>query len=334
MRFIIYNPATHLFDFFIEAITFELKKKGIDFIIYDEITTLDSSSHASSRTSSNASSPNSSTYNIPSITTSPYNFNPKDDILLIIVNPHFIFDYKDIYDQIVFFSKKYTYKIFYITEPMNYIIEQRVYQDLIKIIKPYSIWTYTYNNFNKLKFPLVPLSIQNNIFKVFPINMSYNFIQNIDIYNLTSRNRRDIVFFGNINETRKQICDSLSQNLINITDKWLKEEWTTILNNHLFYLNVHRRKNCESFESFRIVPILANGGVIFSERTNPQEEEEYKDYNIIFTEKDSLKETFYKYIESPIDYEDILNKTILFRNRKMNTLADDWEKYLSFHNNL
>ena len=49
---------------------------------------------------------------------------------------------------------------------------------------------------------------------------------------------------------------------------------------NLFYLNVHRRVNCKSFESFRIIPLLANGSVIFSELCNESEIEEYKNYII------------------------------------------------------
>ena len=75
----------------------------------------------------------------------------------------------------------------------------------------------------------------------------------------------------------------------------------------------NKSMNCKSFEAFRIIPILANGGVIFSERCNDEEEQEYKDYNIIFVERKDLYSTFKKYKEN-INYDDILRKTLLFRN--------------------
>jgi hypothetical protein len=265
MKFIIYNPKTHLFDFFIDALSYTLNT-----YIYDQ--------------------------------TYLYDYN--NDIILILINPHFIYDYKDIYNEIININKLFKFKILYITEPINFLIEKKVYLDIIKLIKPYRLWTYTVENFNKLN-TYIP------IYRVFPkYNESYNFINND---NNTVRNTDNIIFFGNITENRINICNEFGNYLINKTDAWSKEEWSDILKNNLFYLNIHRRINCKSFEAFRIIPILANGGVIFSERCNTIEELEYKNYNIIFTERDNLYNTFIKYKEN-IDYDDIFDKTLLFRN--------------------
>ena len=292
MKFVIYNPVTHLFDFFINVLLEELQNKNIETLLINKID----------------------------IDCFKNNFDFKNDIILIIINPHFIFDYVEINDNIHKISKLFKFKIFYLTEPINFIIEKRIYLDLVKIIKPYVLWTYTYENFNKIKYPI-------KIFKVFPsYNEKYNFI-NLDIENMKLKKNNKIIFFGNINENRKELCNQFNNYLINYNDIWSQEQWSNILNNNLFYLNIHRRINCKSLESFRIAPILSNGGVIFSEKCNKIEEELFKDFNIIFIHKDKLYETFLQYILK-IDYESIFEKATLFRKK---IIKDDLDNYLDYH---
>jgi hypothetical protein len=242
MKFIIYNPKTYLFDFFCNAIIYEFNKRLIQTVLLKD---------------------------------SIINYDKLDifyekDIILILVNPHFINDYIEIKNELHNIKKKFKYKIFYLTEPINFIIEKKVNLELIELIKPYCLWTYTYENFNKLKTFI-------KIYKLFPsYNEAYNFC-NLDLDNIKKRNNKNIIFFGNINENRINICNEFNDNIINKTDSWSNDDWSLILNNYLFYLNIHRRNNCKSFESFRIIPILANGGVIFAERSNIKDEEEYKE---------------------------------------------------------
>jgi hypothetical protein len=288
MKIIIYNPASHLFDFFINSLKYELNLRNIETSDYNNI-----------------------------------NHYEKINPILIIVNPHFIFDYKEIYNEIINISNKFKYKILYLTEPINFIVEKKVYNDLIKIIKPYSLMTYTKENFNKL-------NTLAKYFKVFPnYNETYNF-NDLTYDNLKNRSIENILFIGNITDTRSWI-KNIFNNLININDSWSKEEWKNIMNKHLFYLNVHRRVNCKSFESFRIIPLLANGCVIFSEYTNESEMEEYKDYNIIFCSSEELYSNYCSYIKN-IDYNEILNKALLFRKLMINN--KDLDNYLSYHNRL
>jgi hypothetical protein len=293
MKFVVYNPTTHLFDFFINVLFKELENKNIETLLINKIEI--------------------------NFFTNKFDF--KNDIILIIVNPHFIFDYSEINDNIQKIRHAFKYKILYLTEPINFIVEKRVYLELVKTIKPYVLWTYTYENFNKIKYAI-------KTFKIFPsYNEKYNFI-NIDIDNIKLKNNNKIIFFGNITENRKKICNQFNKFLINYTDTWSQEEWSNILNNNLFYLNIHRRINCKTLESFRIIPILANGGVIFSELCNELEENLFKEYNIIFVSKDKLYETFFDYIQN-IDYESIFEKAKLFREKIIKDQLDD---YLDFHN--
>lgn len=288
MNFYIYNPETKLFDFFIDSLKIELNKNSINMLHYDN---------------------------------SSLSINKCSDIILIIINPQFIFDYKHISTTIDNINIKFKFKILYLTEPINFLVQKKIYLDIIKRINPYCLWTYTFENFKKININL-------NTFKIFPtFNNAYNFV-NID--NTTSKNSKNIIFFGNINENRKELCDQFNNYLINIIDCWTQEGWTNILKNNLLYLNIHRRLNCKSFESFRIIPILANGGVIFSERCNEKEEKEYEKYNIIFIEKNKLYDTFLNYINN-INYDTIYNKALLFRN---NVVKDDLDKYLFFHKSI
>jgi hypothetical protein len=296
MKFIIYNPKTYLFDFFCNAIIYEFNKRLIQTVLLkDTIINYDK-----------------------------LDIFYEKDIILILVNPHFINDYIEIKNELHNIKKKFKYKIFYLTEPINFIIEKKVNLELIELIKPYCLWTYTYENFNKLKTFI-------KIYKLFPsYNEAYNFC-NLDLDNIKKRNNKNIIFFGNINENRINICNEFNDNIINKTDSWSKDDWSLILNNYLFYLNIHRRNNCKSFESFRIIPILANGGVIFAERSNIKDEEEYKEYNIIFVDKKDLPKIFYEYIKN-INYNIILEKALNYRKKII--LNNNIDTFLEFHNNL
>ena len=305
MKILIYNPKTNLFDFFIKSIIEEFNSMNLSERSEDK----DSSSNISI---------------IENINYSIENINYSKDILLIIINPHFIFDYLEIKNDIILLSKKFKYKIFYITEPINFIVEKKVYQDIIRIINPFALWTYTYENFNKL-------NIKQPIFKIFPNNNAYHFL-NITEEQLKNRNSDKIVFIGNITDNRKDICDSFDHNLINYNNSWSKEQWIDILSSNLFYLNIHRRVGCKSFESFRIVPILANGGFIISERCNEKEELLYKDYNILFVERDQLLNSFIKY-KNNISYQDIYNRCILFRN-SIDINNSNLHDFINYYNNI
>lgn len=308
MRILIYNPASELFNFFEDALFYELQLKNIELIkyIYESSSSTISSENIKLCNKSNK-------------------YNPFKDIILIIVNPHYIYDYPEIKYTILQITKTFKYKIFYLTEPINFIIEKRVFTDLIKMIKPYALWTYTMDNFKKL-------NIYQPVFKVFPhYNETFN-MTSINIESLKVRNKECIIFFGNINNVREPICTEFAKYIINETSIWSKIGWSNILNKNLFYLNIHRRDKCKSFETFRIIPILANGGVVFSEEVNEDEYNQYNIYNIIFCKKDKLFNTFLEYMKN-INYDDIFNKAELFRIDYLNNNCD-LDNFIEYHNSL
>jgi len=297
MKFIIYNPKTYLFDFFLNALSLSLKHidNNIDMIIYNN---------------------NKFFYDD--------NIDYKKDIITIIINPHFIFDYSEIRETILSIKNRFKYKVLYITEPINFVIERKIYEDIIKMINPFALWTYTNHNLDKL-------NIKIYVFRIFPLyNLAYNFLT-IEKSLLKERNNENIIFFGNITDNRKDICNMFGNNLINKTESWTVEQWTHILNNNLFYLNIHRRIRCKSIELFRIVPILANGGVIFSESVNKREEKEFEYYNIIFTERENLFNAFTMY-KNNINYDEIYEKTIAYRNDMLN--KNGLEYFMKYYKSL
>lgn len=298
MKFIIYNPETKLFDFFINSLKKEFNTRNIDILLI----------------------------NNKKINEYYEYINFENDIILIMINPHFVSTDKIISNEIINISIIFKYKILYLSEPINYIVEKKVYSELINKLKPYSLWTYTNDNLNKLDFNPFLKKLISNTYKIFPnYNDFYNFS---DLKNIEKKNINNIIFFGNINDNRIETCNTFKDKLINMKDVWTKEVWSEILNNNLFYLNIHRRNNCKSFEAFRIIPILANGGFVFSERCNEIDENIYKDYNIIFVEKEDLYNIFIEYIKN-ISFEEIKIKTLLFRRNMEDNIELD--KYINFH---
>jgi len=301
MKFIIYDPKTKLHKMLIESLCFELNNKyNIETLLIN----------------------NTLTNCNPNILN---NIDYKNDTILIILNPHFLKDCIEIKSDISQISLNFKSKILYITEPINLLIEKKVYEEFIKIIKPKALWTYTYENFNKINTYL-------KIHRVPPFfNTTFDFCT-ISLENLKNKGVDQLIFFGNINENRESIINNYIINkiretkkneikkeeksniILNINDSWSKSSWQNILSKYLFYLNIHRRPNCKSFEALRIIPILYNGGVIFSAHCNKIEEQEYKEYNIYFLDESEIYDKYRELLQH-INYDIIYQKTINFRNK-------------------
>ena len=302
MKFIIYDPKTQLHKILISTFIFECQSRNIDIIEYD-INLLNLNYQKDDYQKDN--------YQKDDYQKDNY----QKDVIIIILNPHFLKD-NEVKTTINHISSKFKYKILYITEPINLILEKKVYINMIYEIKPFCLWTYTSENFNKLNVPI-------NIYKIYPFINDSLYYCKIDIKQLQKRKKCSIVFLGNINETRKNTCLEFGDTLINYTESW---DLKPIFKRHLFYLNIHRRLNCKCLETLRVIPILANGGVVVSERVNQEEEQLFASYNIIFVEREELYRTFKK-IRDCIDYEDICKKTLLFRKAYLNK---DFDKFLDF----
>ena len=200
------------------------------------------------------------------------------------------------------------YKVLYITEPIQLEIEKKLYKNAISKLKPNKILTYSKGNYNKL-------NIYNKLIKFYPINANYLNFTDISLNNLKKRNTKEFIFFCKLNDYRKQVIETYQSNIKIIEDCWTKESWSNILYNYLFYINIHRRKDCSCLETMRIYPILYNGGVIISSIVNEKEMKELENYNIYFCKDDEIENKIIE-LQTTINYEKILIKTNIFRNQK------------------
>ena len=265
----VYDPFTNLHKFLIKNIIYELENK----FIVKEINKIEN----------------------------------LDGIIIIFINHHFIKNelINDDYNKL----KENKYNILYITEPLDFIIEQNYYKKIIKDINPFLLLTYSYGNFNKLR-------VYQKMIKFYPINKIYfSFINNISHNKIKDK----IVFIGKMNENRQYIKDIFKDKLVIIGDVWSKEEWIKIMNKYLFFINIHRRKVSDCLETLRIYPLLYNGAVIFSELVNKREMEIYNEYNIHFYERNNLLEAFNNY---NINYNTINEKMNRFRSRENNNINE------------
>jgi len=276
MCIIFYDPCTQLHKLFISSLICELNKIKYEFEI------------------------------INSIEINYENFNLEHDIIIIFLNPQFLKTHKDIYDEFINISKKFKYKIYYITEPLDYLIDIKVFEDCIKILKPYKILTYTNENINKL-------NVHQNVIKLTHKFNNHIDICEYDISKLMERNKDRIIFLGNLNSYREDFFKKMDNKIIIKNNIWHIDEYQQILENNLFFINIHRRNGSKCLEYLRIVPLLANGCIVLSELSNEEDMNELKNYNIYFCEKNEILNT-YNYLIKNINYEDVYNKVIKFRN--------------------
>jgi hypothetical protein len=127
------------------------------------------------------------------------------------------------------------------------------------------------------------------------------------------RNKEKIIFLGNLNSYREDFFKKMENKIIIKNNIWHIDEYQQILENNLFFINIHRRNGSKCLEYLRIIPLLANGCIVLSELSNEDDMNELKNYNIYFCEKNELLNT-YNYLIKNINYNDIYNKVVKFRN--------------------
>jgi len=234
----------------------------------------------------------------------------QDDIYLLFLNFYFLFDNPVIQKEFQFLCRQ-KYKILYITEPIQFLIDKQLYQTQIRKLRPNLIFTYSQENCKLFtnQFPMI---------RFFPIDHHYlNFTNINNVQDLQQKDTTSLLFIGKMNDYRKNILYRSSfKNIKIIEDAWTKDSWTTLVKKHLFFLNLHRIKENKCLELMRIVPILYNGGIVISSAINQEETKEFKDYNIHFCNQDEEIYDIYLQIKKNLNYKEIYRKMLLFRNKE------------------
>jgi hypothetical protein len=275
MSIIFYDPVTKLHNLFILSLIYELNNNNHRYEIINKVE-ID--------------------YN---------NYDLANDIIIIFLNPQFLKTHKNIYDEFIKISNNFRYKIYYITEPLNYLIDIKVWEEYIKILKPYKLLTYTNENLNKLK-------VYQSITKLCPKFNNYIDMGDYSIETMKNKNKDKIIFMGTMNIHRENVFKNMENKIVVKNDIWNMDEYQEIIEQNLFFINIHRRNGCKCLEYLRIIPLLANGCIVISELSNEEDMNELKDYNIYFCDKANILETYYNILKN-INYNEIYNKVNKFR---------------------
>jgi len=193
---------------------------------------------------------------IPHFTVSFTSTLPEVDvgILLVLIDPHFLYSHDHSTDafRMSLYSamKRIKYKILYLSEPMDYLIDKKIVQDVIRHIQPYSLWMYSHHL--RRMFPSIRSFVIYPSF--FPIPPSLN----------SPRRKDKIVFIGKVNPYRQEILDTFGESVLIVDNKY-GDELVPYYTSFLFFLNLHRRKKTQCLETFRVCPILYYGGVVLSQ---------------------------------------------------------------------
>jgi hypothetical protein len=280
MSIIFYDPITKLHNLFILSLIYELNNKNHSYEIINKIE-ID--------------------YN---------NYDLEHDIIIIFLNPQFLKTHKNIYEEFIKISNNFKYKIYYITEPLDYLIDIKVCETYIKILKPYKLLTYTNENLNKLK-------VYQSITKLCPKFNNYIDMGDYSIETMKNKNKDKIIFMGTMNTHRENVFKNMENKIVVKNDIWNMDEYQEIIEQNLFFINIHRRNGCKCLEYLRIIPLLANGCIVISELSNQEDMNELKDYNIYFCDKDNILETYYNILKNinynEVFYNEVYNKVNKFR---------------------
>lgn len=242
MNFIVYDPFTSNHHIFYDTISFYLK----NFFSVSFVSTVSTLS------------------------------NNMNDIVMLMIDPHFLYSYDkstDTYRMSLYSSlKKIKYKIIYLTEPIDYLIDKKVYIDMIRHIQPYCIWTYSYHSHDV--FP------SYHSFVLYPSVFSVPKPLNVP------RRNDKIVFIGKVNPYRQEILNTFGDSVL-VIDNQYGDELVSYYTTFSFFLNIHRRKKTESLETFRICPILYYGGTVLSQDVCTKDKKEFENASIYYEDSNT-----------------------------------------------
>jgi len=178
------------------------------------------------------------------------------------------------------FKRKKIYTIYYQSEPWN---ENKKWN-----FNAHEIWDYSLRNVNKIKKRVK----ESKIVRFVPPG----YLESEKIIQKSSNDIK-LVFFGDARwrPQYKHMKDIFNDTLINERNVWNKNAFNNFINKPYvsIFLNLHKHNNCLCVESVRMSQLLSAGALIISEKSDPLDENIFKDY-VIFT--DDYKNEYNKLI--------------------------------------
>ncbi len=215
-------------------------------------------------------------------------------IFIVVLNYHFWNTDQSIKQMIKTISQRFKYKILYITEPTFYMAEKKIYQMFIKELNPFCLWSYTTENKNALSFikHIPQMTIRPFVNPTYCWN-SNNKINDNPTRTINKKRTDKIVFIGIPNEYRLSIINQFPKDeILIIEDVYSYEGWKSIVEEYLFFLNIHRRESSKHLEMLRLVPLLANHCFVLSEHGLEEEEKLFSTDLIKFVDKESIYKSY------------------------------------------
>lgn len=215
----------------------------------------------------------------------------KTDIIIYVIHPLYILknqECKQLFQKINTIQCK---TILYVSEPLTLLYDQHAYRNILKTYRFWQLWTYTKYNFHILKYMSNPY-ISIHYIPPNPFSTYFRWIPHSQPSH--KKNTDQIVWIGNMTPSRSHILQSFGNQLIHFTNLWNLEDWIKICSQYQYFINIHRIPKCKCFETFRITPILANGGIVISEEINEEEMKEWNSFPIFFEKREKLYELWKK----------------------------------------
>lgn len=208
----------------------------------------------------------------------------KEDIILIVIHPLHILQNEECITLLKKIQKVGCKIILYVSEPLTLLYDRHAYKKIISTYRFCQYWTYTLSNQITLQKMIHPL-LSNQVHVVYPHFQYFTWIlPKLD------KNTDQILWIGNLTESRKKVFANWENNhvWIHMKEIWKEEDWKDILGKYLFFINIHRIPKCPCLETFRIIPILANGGIVISEEVHQEEMKKWSGMNIFFGKREEL----------------------------------------------
>jgi len=172
----------------------------------------------------------------------------------------------------------------------------------IELLKNNVVWDYSLENIKNLK--------EIGILDV--IHMPVGHVQQMERIEKSIHQDIDILFYGSINERRKNILDQLKNTGLNIVTVFgvYGTDRDALISRSKIVLNIHFYES-KIFEIVRISYLLSNGICVVSENGNDDSENQF-DKSIILTNYDNLVNTCLKLLNDPYERNKISKNGQIF----------------------